>query len=543
MDYLTLDKIPQHLLPKALRTKFVVNEEYFSEFDETLRSHQRGSIESIKDEDKGQINIPTGTGKTYIQKHIHIGDMLKKSKQGKQGVYVIAAHRLALCTQLFNEVLDLLIPCGIKADMIYIGSERYNFDTLNKKYKHLGYSVENIEGGQTTSSYAVKQRVEEAKNKGHHCIIVSTYHSFHRLEKLGEIDIVTFDEAHTTTGEQFSKNIELIKPIVNREFYFTATRRVFGENGGQNNEDFYGKVLYEMSPRKAIELGEIVRPRLHFIRSKNLKDIDVTGNETMMVKTVMEAFENHRTKIAKTSCSPKEIGPKILVTVNGLHELHTIHDNEMFQDFCRENKIKCFSFSSDEGEHYNFKSISRQNALDKMSEMNDSEKAIMFHYDILTEGIDLPSITGVLLLRDLPTAKLLQNVGRGARLIKSDRKKLYSEEIKPYELEKMVKPYCWVILPEYLKTLEGGSRMKEMIQALRDTYDIQVELMGEDDDALSKQEHHLPKVTRKDKPIRGDKDDKLLHFFEDFLINELKEEVYNDEDPIKLLEEKLGLIK
>lgn len=531
MHYETFDQIPEHLLPPDLRTKFSINEDYFKIFDNTLRTHQRNSINSIQNEIIGQINIPTGTGKTYIQKHIHIQDMIEKTKNNQLGVYVIAAHRLALCTQLFNEVLDLFINCGIKADLIYIGSERYNFDALNQKYMHLGYHISSIQGEQTTSASVVKITVDKAKQNNRHCVIVSTYHSFHKLSFLDQIDIVTYDEAHTTTSELFTENIKAVKSKIKKQFFFTATRRVHGDNGGQNNIEFYGKVLYEMSPREAIEIGEIVRPRLHFIRCNDLQDVDVTNNETMMVKTVMDAFEKHRNKVKSSSCDSKVIGPKMLVTVNGLHELHTIHNNQDFQDFCTDNKIKTFAFSSDEGEFYNFKTISRQNALDKMNEMNNTESAIMFHYDILTEGIDLPAITGVLLLRDLPTAKLLQNVGRGARLLKEDRQKIYNKIIHPTQLDKMIKPYCWVILPEYLRTLSGGDDLKRMIIDLRETYNIQVELMGEDDDALSKQEHHLPNVTRKDKPSKKDKVQTLLHFFEDFLVEQLREDVLNSTNP------------
>ena len=61
-----------------------------------------------------------------------------------------------------------------------------------------------------------------------------------------------------------------------------------------------------------------------------------------------------------------------------------------------------------------------------MTQLEDNEDAILFHYDILTEGIDLPAITGVLPLRDLPLIKLIQNVGRSVRLLKEDRENLYS---------------------------------------------------------------------------------------------------------------------
>jgi superfamily II DNA or RNA helicase len=541
--YPTISSIPAVALPKALRTPFLLNVAKFTEFQQTLRTHQNEALYALQGFNIGQINLPTGTGKTYVQKHIHVEDMLAKTQNNQTGVYVIAAHRLALCTQLFNEILGLVIPCGIKADMLYVGSDRYNFDALNQKYQDKGFAIAGIDGNQTTSSFTVAEKVAEAQAKGFHTIIVSTYHSFHRLEKLSKIDICTFDEAHTTTEERFTENINLIKPIIEKQYFFTATRKVFGTDGGQNDFDFYGNVLYEMSPKEAIELGEIVRPRIHAINTdiSDVSEID-SDNMPMMVKTITEAFLHHKAKVKEFSADPNNIGAKLLVTVNGLKELHGIHGDESFRAWCSSDNVNTFAFSSDAGDFYNFQSCSRQYALEKMNELKNNEEAILFHYDILTEGIDLPAITGVLVLRDLPTAKLLQNIGRGARLLKSDRIKLYADEFKPHEVTKMTKPYCWVIIPEYLATLKGKEVMKRMIKDIRDEYNIQLELMGEDDQALADKEHFATRVTEKDSPDHASPVVDLQHIFEDILIEEFKVELSKQQDPRKYLEENLALL-
>lgn len=526
------EDIPDEEKPRSLKVNFVLNEAKFEKFDKTFRDHQRKSVEALKDTIIGQINIPTGTGKTYIQEHLLVKDMINKTKDNQIGVYVIAAHRLTLCTQLFDEVLDLSIRCGVKADMIYLGSGRYDFSTLNHRYKHTGFAIAGINGEETTSEKEVVELVTEAQTKNNHVIIVSTYHSFHRLAGLSHIDICTFDEAHTTISDQFTDNITKVKEIIERQYFFTATRKVIGKDEGQANTKFYGKVLYEMSPREAIDKGEIVQPVIHTIRINEEINKTNTINDTMVVKTVKEAFLKHRTKIKTDSYAPDKLGGKLLVTVNGLEELHSIYNDESFQDWCKVNNIRTFAFSSDKGQFIDFSTSSRQKTLEAMSSLNDNEDAILFHYDILTEGIDLPAITGVLLLRDLHLAKLIQNIGRGARLLKEDRMNLYSGTILPTDTGKMIKPYCLVVVPEYHAM--DYDRTKEIIRSLRKAYQVPFEFVKKKYRPVTYSENHVPVITEKDEQKDGEQYP-LEHIFEEILMEEHEQAFWIAEDKMKFV--------
>lgn len=505
-------------LPEVPGIKFGLKEVNFKEFTAGLRPHQMRSIEAVRGTSIGQINIPTGTGKTYIQKHILTEDMIEKTKADRMGVYVIAAHRLVLCTQLFNEVLDLTIRCGIKADMVYLGSDKYNFSKLKHEHRSTGFAVANIDGESTTSGKKVVEFVNAAKTKGHHVIIVSTYHSLHRLHKLNCIDIITFDEAHTTTSELFTKNIQKIKKIIKRQYFFTATRRIIGEEEGQANTKFYGEVLYKMSPKEAMGKGEMVQPYIHEISiDGKIDDLD-NINTVMAVKTVKEAFTNHKEKIKSGSCAREKIGGKLLVTVDGLTELHSVHEDKGFREWCEENSIRTFAFSSDKGEFVNFsKSNSRQKALEAMGALSSSKDAIFFHYDILTEGIDLPAITGVLLLRDLTKIKLLQNIGRATRLLGEDRRKIYSGEILPNEYSKMIKPYCLVVIPKY--TAVNYDHTAKMVKNLREIDKMPITYAEDTDKAIADVEDFVPVVTEKEK--EKDRMEYILeHEFEDIVMED-----------------------
>jgi hypothetical protein len=279
------------------------------------------------------------------------------------------------------------------------------------------------------------------------------------------------------------------------------------------------------------------------VKSKDdtLNDVD-SNNPDMLVQTVIESFEQHLTAVKKCSSEPNSIGCKMLITTDGLKQLHTIHSNAKFNTWCAVNKVSTFAFSSDLGDFHNFNSVGRQQALESMSNLSLTDNVILFHYDILTEGIDLPAITGVMLMRDLPLSKLLQNIGRGARLIPTDRKKLYSNEINPTDLDKMIKPFCWVIIPSFFKALVGDDRMFDIVKTLRDTYDIQLELMGDEDIALADSEHYADRVTATD--VRGikNKTGDLEHIFEEIIIDEFNEDVKNLNNPIPELESIIGTL-
>ena len=58
-------------------------------------------------------------------------------------------------------------------------------------------------------------------------------------------------------------------------------------------------------------------------------------------------------------------------------------------------------------------SDSRKDLLDKIAESNES--LILIHYDTLAEGIDISSLTGLVVLRKVKKYKLLQLIGRIGR--------------------------------------------------------------------------------------------------------------------------------
>ncbi len=117
----------------------------------------------------------------------------------------------------------------------------------------------------------------------------------------------------------------------------------------------------------------------------------------------------------------------------------------------------------------------RDEFIKKLADVPDTQKMIILNFDIFSEGINLPGITGVLFLQGkMPSiAKVIQNVGRSTRLHRVDRLAIRSGLISTDDYTKWVKPYCAVIIPywdsgsEFTKTL-----LADTVRNLRDSWEF-----------------------------------------------------------------------
>jgi superfamily II DNA or RNA helicase len=296
------------------------------------------------------------------------------------------------------------------------------------------------------------------------------------------------------------------------------------------DEAFYGKVICEIGPREMIEKGEIVKPRIIAIMlDDEEKSKGVVSNKDgyMLVKTVIEAFVKHKAAVKKESANADGIGAKLLVCCNGSDELKLVQDSVKFKEWCSENNVKVFSFSSRFGAFSDFEeNTDRNRVYDEMCSVKNEDDAILLHIDILAEGINLPSITGVLLLRHLNEIKLFQTLGRALRLMAADRARLYKGEIAPQEWSKYVKPYAYLILPMHFKDMDGSSEdMKRTIGNVILTYGIPVEEFLPPEGFIGPRDHKtLDGLTNdNDKKIdKMKKDYPLLSVIEEFVRENFK---------------------
>lgn len=413
-------------------------------FKKQLRQHQLEALDAIRQNKKGIINLPTGTGKTLIQASCFVED-IKQANASR--VYVVLAPRIVLANQLLQEVYMCIDQNNILVQYLVVHSG-HDFDLIDMEYEPTIAIRELGEVKVTTNTSTIVEQYERSKRLNRPLIICGTYHSAERIIRAGvPIEIVCFDEAQHLVTDQFQTIVTTIQ--ANRAYSFTATLRGINEsvNGfGMANESRFGKVIYKRSHKSLVEAGEIVSPELAIIDVKDEDDsVSDKEEDSADVKAIEKAIEFLEEELTETKS-------KLLVVTKGSAHLKYITKNQQFRLFCAQRpNLYLFDISSEYGENINGEPVSRKKFLEQLKRVgsDDNAEMIVLHIDILTEGIDVPGINGVLLFETMELLKFVQTVGRCTRLHQRDREMLYSGKITPAETTKMVKPFGYVITPQY----------------------------------------------------------------------------------------------
>lgn len=439
---------------------------------EKLYDYQLKAVEATDKNKKGIVCMPTGTGKTFVQASVIAKEILKN--KGKFGVYVINAPRIMLSYQLLKEVYTFLIQAGIDARYMSVHSGGANdMEDLEKIRIDANYNegtniqFAQIENG--TSPVVIREFVEKAKAGDIPAIFFSTYNSADRINDAipdTKINIVMNDEAQYLVQEQFHDIIHLLN--FNRCYFFTATtiHTPSDKGRGMNNKDSYGDTIFSMTPREAIDLGKMVRPRLHFVIPPAGSTYTKDDFDNSLGKIISETFAQHNYAIGQFSKA------KMLVSVKGVGDIEKFFQSREYKGLIRTG-VKIYAVASDEkiGNNINGEKVSRREFLNRLKEdgKNPMTEIIILHYDILAEGIDVPGITGIMPLRTLGKAKFLQTFGRAARLDIEDRDRITKGEINPGQLDEMNKPYSWVIVPTIIhEDADSKEHIGNLITELRE---------------------------------------------------------------------------
>lgn len=436
--------------------------------EKKLYDYQLDCLELIDLNERGIINLPTGTGKTYIQAHAIVDDILKNNKNF--GMYVINAPRIMLSFQLLKEVYAVLVKLGIEAKYVCVHSGGdIDKDELEEIRINSNFEVPFSKIISTTSSIVIKQSIDDAMKLNVPLIFFSTYNSSERIEiarkKYEPIRLIMNDEAHYLVQVQFHDSINSF--TANKVFFFTATlKNSPSDKGlGMNNIDVYGEILYSMTPRDAINRGKMLRPRLHFVIPEDKKNYDLDDLQKSVGKIIHEGFKQHKYVL---DC----LRPKMMVSVNGTMQIKNFMESCEYKKLIKSGvNIYCIASDKEISNDINGVKYTRYAFLEKLKKDGEDplKEMIVLHYDILTEGIDIPGLTGVILFRILSLSKLIQILGRVSRLCIEDRYMIESGKIGVHDLDKMEKPFAWVIIPTIVnEDVDNKYYIEKLIDGIRD---------------------------------------------------------------------------
>lgn len=411
-----------------------------------LRKHQEDALNAVSKAIKkgkgsavGRVVMPTGAGKTFVEAAV-----LELQQQHRvpnfTGIHLVLAPRILLANQLITEYRTF---GGTPYRAIAFHSGKHEPDAEKIKWQEYA----------TTKTDKVKEEHLKAKKMGMDLVVFSTYHSCDKLDDI-PFDTIIADESQYCVSENFNG---AIKSLIGKvRLFFTATEKhTASKNGrGLNNETTYGPRLFTVSPEELIQAGLIVAPRLHVMYGTT-KDEDRS-----VVDEVIELAE------AQDEVTRTELGfSKILFAMKGTKDVKTIVDNLAkikASEVLKNHEV--FTIISDKkiGSMVDGVKIDREKFLTRLK---NSENALIFHYDILSEGIDVDGITGVALMRKLGLAKLLQTIGRAVRIYKPDPS---------------LKRQAWISVPVLNNDEDDKEQVAHVIRTIRDGgFDISAETVHE----------------------------------------------------------------
>lgn len=373
-----------------------------------LRDYQKKAITAIskelKAEERSQLIMACGTGKTATS----LG--LWEDLSPQTTIYLVPS--LFLLSQTLSS---------------WLGSRRKRFNwlavcsdetvTSDSSGKLLDYSFP-----ATTSAFEIEDWLLRPGKK----VVFCTYQSMANLELALErsgisADLVLADEAHRLAGSstKIGSSLMTAGPGIFRKIVFmTATPRVFRSIDGDTESPYYsmddeqafGKVGYKYGFAEAIREGWLTNYRLVAVAVENANEpLDLFG------KTV-------------------KIGDE---TINGLEYSALRAIEQAVQDFRLSRLVsfhrnvaraKAFAKSLSEQTWGGRKVISeavdgtqpagiRRAAMDRLSATTEDQIRVVSNARCLTEGIDVPSLDGVIFVDPkYSQVDIVQAVGRAIRL-------------------------------------------------------------------------------------------------------------------------------
>tara|TARA_B100001113_G_scaffold339640_1_gene323064 strand:+ start:21819 stop:23090 length:1272 start_codon:yes stop_codon:yes gene_type:complete len=389
-----------------------------------LRKHQQRAVDAMKRHTKGQIIVPTGGGKTMCM----IYDCLRQLNSNSNSTIIVVAPRILLANQLSEEFLQFM-----KADWVY------------PYHVHSGET--HHESGTKPDKLAQFIKDNKAKNAVATHIIFTTYHSLRRVVEAVtrhqlEIDVAYFDEAHNSVTRNFFDSTEDISYISKRTYFFTATPRIHNRgrhNRGMNNTKVYGQIIQQVPAPELIESGSIIPPTIVPFE-QDIERVKKMSWDTD-AQTVLDVLDTLDSKNAQ----------KVLCAVPSSKILGNMLGQTNLLDELKKRGYDVLHVTSKFGAYVNDKKVNREKFFETMDSFgrDDDRKFIIFHYSILSEGINVHGLTHTILLRQLQTVEMAQTIGRVIRLHKEDAKRIRSGEIVAGKLDMYRKPTGYVTVPTY----------------------------------------------------------------------------------------------
>ena len=393
-----------------------------------LRPHQQRALAALENNTHGQVIVPTGGGKTLVM----IKDVERRllAADAPQTI-VVVAPRILLANQLCDEFWGALNGT-VDAAVMHVHSGETSFNSSTK--------VQEIQ---------CHAAVCAAANT--HQLIFTTYNSLRRIvEAEISIDVIYYDEAHNSTRRDFFESV--LNVDAKNYYYFTATPKHTnaGHGRGMNNTTVYGPVLETVPAPELVNNGSIIFPQVipHEIDIERIKGTYSYESDKDMLVNLMNDIDTD--------------GAKILVAAPSSRIMFNLLTKTDILSFFHDMGYDVLHITSEYGAYVNKNKVNREQFFDTFNAWgkDPDRKFVIFHYSILSEGINVHGLTHTVFLRQLDVIQMAQTVGRVIRLNKDDASDIACGKIIPGQFQMYRKPVGKVIVPVYKNY--GGPTIKRL---------------------------------------------------------------------------------
>jgi superfamily II DNA or RNA helicase len=408
----------------------------------TLLPYQQRALKAVQNSIKGSVYIPTGGGKTVV--------MMEDARQRilnalEPMTFVVVAPRILLANQLCSEF------------------EAYLKDQ-NVAYMHV-HSGETHHQSSTRPA-DIAEYNDTAIGSGKHQFIFTTYNSIGRVNESDiEIDVVYFDEAHHCVKPSNFVGIAHTSSVADNAYFFTATPKFNNSTESMNNTDVYGSNIISIPAQELIDAGSIIPPK-------------VVPYEAQTIRTKENAaFVDAENIVGILSEISDCDAPKVLVAAPSTKVIWAMFTESDLLQQLNDMGYTIMHITSKHGAYIDKQKVSREVFFEKMNEFgaDPEKKFIVFHYSILSEGMNVQGLTDCIMLRNLPLIEMAQTVGRVIRMHGDDRKAIADGKMKAGEFAFYKKPFGTITIPV---NNNYGDKIAKQLQNVVDTIFVKGEVLG-----------------------------------------------------------------
>ena len=407
------------------------------------------TIEYFKENDRGQLIMAPGTGKTFTSLKL-VEKMAKQTnKETFNVLYLVPSIQLLSQTLIgWNNDTELSMHSfAVTSDRN--ASKKKNDDELSAK--DIGFPA-------TTDSEKLLSNYKKIENNQRDLTVVySTYQSIevlHEAQEKGfpEFDIIICDEAHRTTGAKalgeeasvFTRvhNNNYIK--ANKRLYQTATPKIYGTDAKQkaedssivlssmDNKDIYGEEIFRLGFGQAVSNDILTDYKVMVLAvdetaikkdMQKILNIEENGLGVDDVSKLIGVWNGlmKRSSVDKDAVfegKPMQRAISFINTINNSKKISS-QFNEVVNEYLDGNESIQQSINVRHVDGM-MNTLEKKEALDWLSEdFAEDETRVLSNVKFLTEGIDVPNLDAVIFLAPKKSqVDIVQAVGRIMRKFK-----------------------------------------------------------------------------------------------------------------------------